>query len=86
MIVTWATMDYTGDSIVEYNKKGGPLDMKAIGTVDEFVDGSASKRKVYMHRVKLTGLVPLQSYGRQAMLSDCYNHLKSSHVICSDKI
>jgi len=63
MVVTWVTMDYTSDSIVEYNKRGGPLDYKAHGTVDLFVDGGSDKRKIYMHRVTLTGLVPRVSYG-----------------------
>ncbi|KAK3718766.1 hypothetical protein QZH41_014027, partial [Actinostola sp. cb2023] len=62
MVVTWVTMDYTSDSIVEYNKRGGPLDYKAHGTVDLFVDGGSDKRKIYMHRVTLTGLVPRVSY------------------------
>ncbi|XP_020912611.1 acid phosphatase type 7 [Exaiptasia diaphana] len=62
MVVTWVTMDLTTDSIVEYNKKGGPLVLKATGSVDKFVDGSSAHRTMYMHRVKLTDLVPQQSY------------------------
>lgn len=63
MVVTWVTMQYTEDSIVEYNKKGGPLDLKATGSVTKFVDGGSEHRTMYIHRVKLTGLVPEQYYG-----------------------
>jgi len=69
MVVTWVTMDYTSDSIVEYNKKGGPLDYKAHGTVTKYlVNAGAAGRTMYIHRVTMTGLVPTQYYGKDRLM------------------
>ncbi|XP_068729313.1 acid phosphatase type 7-like [Montipora capricornis] len=62
MIVTWVTLSFTNDSIVEYNKFGFPLTMRASGNITRFVDGGSEHRVLYMHRVKLTGLTPDEVY------------------------
>ena len=64
MMVTWVTMASTDDTIVEYNKAGFPLTIRTSGSVSKFTDGGSEHRVLYMHRVKLTGLVPGQAYGR----------------------
>ena len=49
---------------MEYNKVGFPLTMRAFGRITKFVDGGAEHRVLFMHRVKLTGLIADQVYGR----------------------
>ena len=63
MMVTWVTLAYTNYTIVEYNKAGFPLTLRASGGVTKFTDGGSEHRVLYIHRVKLTGLVPGQRYG-----------------------
>ena len=63
MMVTWVTLAYTNYSIVEYNKAGFPLTLRASGGITKFTDGGSEHRVLYIHRVKLTGLVPGQRYG-----------------------
>ena len=63
MMVTWVTLAYTNYTIVEYNKVGFPLTLRALGGVTKFTDGGSEHRVLYIHRVKLTGLVPGQKYG-----------------------
>ena len=63
MMVTWVTLASTDYSIVEYNKAGFPLTLRATGDITKFTDGGSEHRVLYMHRVKLTGLVPDQMYG-----------------------
>ncbi|KAL9953568.1 hypothetical protein ACROYT_G041005 [Oculina patagonica] len=62
MMVTWVTLAPTNYSIVEYNKAGFSLTLQASGGVTKFTDGGSEHRVLYIHRVKLTGLVPDQSY------------------------
>lgn len=62
MMVTWVTLAYTNYTIVEYNKAGFPLTLRASGGVTKFTDGGSEHRVLYIHRVKLTGLVPGQRY------------------------
>ena len=64
MVVTWVTLTSTNFSIVEYNKAGFPLTMRASGSITKFQDGGSEKRILYIHRVKLTGLAPDVVYGR----------------------
>ena len=64
MVVTWVTLSSTKFSIVEYNKVGFPLTMQAFGSITKFVDGGTEHRVLFMHRVKLTGLIADQVYGR----------------------
>lgn len=61
MIVTWVTFDPTKGSTVEYGARY--LDQTAYGSSTEFIDGGSEKRKMYIHRVIITGLTPGQSYG-----------------------
>jgi len=62
MMVTWVTLAFTNYSIVEYNKAGFPLTLRVPGGVTKFTDGGSEHRVLYIHRVKLTGLVPDQMY------------------------
>lgn len=61
MVVTWVTMSSTDVSIVEYGQTS--LNLYANGSQDAFIDGGSEKRKLYVHRVKLTGLKPGNPYG-----------------------
>ena len=63
MMVTWVTLAPTDYSIVQYNKAGFPLTLQASGGITKFTDGGSEHRVLYIHRVKLTGLVPDQMYG-----------------------
>ena len=60
MIVTWVTLDYVNESTVEY----GIDDFKnvATGISEIYVDGGSEKRKINIHRVILSGLLPNQTY------------------------
>lgn len=63
MVVTWTTFNKT-DSTVEYSLMGGRLfEMTAKGEATLFVDSGKEKRKIFIHRVTLTGLKPATSYG-----------------------
>lgn len=62
MMITWTTMATTNYTIVEYNKEGFPLELRASGSNTKFTDPQSGKVVRYMHRVKLTGLVPGQRY------------------------
>lgn len=64
MLVTWTTFSKT-DSRVEYGLLGSKLfEMNAKGEATLFVDSGKEKRKMFIHRVTLTGLRPAASYGR----------------------
>lgn len=68
MVVTWTTFNKT-ESRVEYGVLGGRFfDKTAKGDATLFVDSGEEKRKMYIHRVKLTGLKPATAYGRQIRL------------------
>lgn len=63
MVVTWTTFNKT-DSKVEYGLQGGRLfEMSAEGDSTVFVDSGEEKRKMFIHRVTLTGLKPAATYG-----------------------
>uniref|UniRef100_A0A3Q2ZCJ5 Purple acid phosphatase n=1 Tax=Kryptolebias marmoratus TaxID=37003 RepID=A0A3Q2ZCJ5_KRYMA len=62
MVVTWTTFKKT-QSRVEYGLLGGRLfEMNAKGDATLFVDSGAEKRKMFIHRVTLTGLKPAATY------------------------
>lgn len=62
MEITWTTFD-KAESMVEYGLWGGRLfEMSAKGQATLFVDGGVEKRRMYIHRVTLTGLKPASSY------------------------
>ena len=62
MIVTWVTLDFVNESIVEY----GINNFKSVqyGTVDVFTDGGSQHRNIYIHRVILDDLQPDQTYSK----------------------
>lgn len=63
MVVTWTTFNKT-ESRVEYGPLGGHVfEMSAEGDATLFVDSGAEKRKMFIHRVSLTGLKPAATYG-----------------------
>lgn len=63
MVVTWTTFSKT-ESKVEYSLLGGRLfEMTAKGDATLFVDSGKEKRRMYIHRVTLTGLKPAAAYG-----------------------
>lgn len=62
MMVTWVTLAQTEYSVVQYNKAGLSLTLQTSGTVTKFTDGGSAHRVLWMHRVKLTGLMPGQVY------------------------
>ncbi|XP_034051440.1 acid phosphatase type 7 isoform X3 [Thalassophryne amazonica] len=62
MVVTWTTFSET-ESEVEYSLMGGRLfELLAKGDTTLFVDSGTEKRKMYIHRVTLTGLKPAATY------------------------
>lgn len=63
MLVTWTTFNKT-ESRVDYGLLGGRLfEMSAKGEWTLFVDSGVEKRKMFIHRVTLTGLKPAATYG-----------------------
>ena len=60
MVATWVTDSSTDVSVVEYGLND--LGLVAKGIEETFVDGGSQKRVLYMHRVKMTGLVPGRQY------------------------
>lgn len=63
MLVTWTTFNKTM-SKVEYSLLGGRLfEMSAKGDAALFVDSGEEKRKMFIHRVTLTGLKSAATYG-----------------------
>lgn len=66
MMITWVTTAANISSIVEYGLAEQALKFRALGsTATKFVDGGSEKRVLYIHRVKLTGLIPATYYGRE---------------------
>lgn len=64
MLVTWTTFNET-ESRVEYGLLGGQLfEMSTKGESTLFVDSGLEKRKMFIHRVALTGLRPAATYGK----------------------
>ena len=64
MIVTWTTLESTPYSVVEYNMVGEKLFSRMVtGSFTKFTDGGSEKRVEFIHRVKLTGLIPGKRYG-----------------------
>lgn len=63
MLVTWTTFD-KAESRVEYGLLGSRLfEMSTKGESTLFVDSGVEKRKMFIHRVTLTGLRPAAMYG-----------------------
>ncbi len=56
-------------SLVEYGVVETHLNHSATGSAVIFVDGGQTKRQQFIHRVKLTGLLPKQKYCKYSILS-----------------
>ncbi|XP_053577580.1 acid phosphatase type 7 [Bombina bombina] len=63
MTVTWTTFGLT-KSVVEFSALPGPItfNLSAYGNDTLFVDGGELKRKLFIHRVTLQGLIPGHKY------------------------
>ncbi|XP_025104269.1 LOW QUALITY PROTEIN: acid phosphatase type 7-like [Pomacea canaliculata] len=60
MVVTWVTQDKTKESKVRFGQSS--LEYTAEGHTTTFVDGGSQHRKIYIHRARLHGLKPGESY------------------------
>ena len=64
MVVTWITFDPTNTSEVHYGLSGQGITHSASGSVTEFIDKELTNKIIrYVHRVNITGLLPLTKYG-----------------------
>lgn len=61
MYVVWSTMNDTATSVVRYFTPGAQT-LIANGYSRRFEDGGSLHRVQYIHRVKITGLIPGQKY------------------------
>ena len=66
IIVTWVTLDFVNDSVVEY----GVHDFKsaATGISEIFVDEGPDRRQINIHRVILSNLLPNKVYSKYFVL------------------
>ncbi|XP_059007280.1 acid phosphatase type 7 isoform X2 [Mustela lutreola] len=62
MTVTWTTWVPTPSEVQFGLQLAGPLPLRAQGTFSPFVDGGVLRRKLYIHRVTLRGLLPGVQY------------------------
>uniref|UniRef100_A0A8C0E405 Purple acid phosphatase n=1 Tax=Balaenoptera musculus TaxID=9771 RepID=A0A8C0E405_BALMU len=62
MTVTWTTWVPTPSEVQSGLQLWGPLPLRAQGTFSPFVDGGILRRKLYIHRVTLQGLLPGVQY------------------------
>uniref|UniRef100_A0A8C9AYJ6 Purple acid phosphatase n=1 Tax=Prolemur simus TaxID=1328070 RepID=A0A8C9AYJ6_PROSS len=62
MTVTWTTWVPARSEVQFGLQLSGPLPLRAQGTFSTFVDGGVLRRKLYMHRVTLRGLLPGAEY------------------------
>ncbi|KAF5277847.1 hypothetical protein FQR65_LT15910 [Abscondita terminalis] len=67
IVITWSTFGQTNKSLVEYGVGFGPLNRTAEGRAITFVDGGPKKHTQYIHRVKLTDLLPRSIYGNSSI-------------------
>lgn len=65
MTVTWTTWVPVPSEVQYGLQPSGPLPFQARGTFSPFVDGGILRRKLYMHRVTLRGLLPGVQYGER---------------------
>lgn len=73
MMITWVTMAPSVKSVVEYGERCKlPLNKRAFGAPTKYQTCGWKERTIYMHRVKLEGLVPGRGYGKRflSFLSD----------------
>lgn len=84
MLVTWTTFNKT-ESKVEYGLLGGRLfEMSTKGEATLFVDSGVEKRKMFIHRVTLTGLKPAATYGEESDTTVCWKRfsISASSYLC----
>lgn len=60
IVVTWTTYNEKDESWVEFGEQ--QLKQTTAGTTNLFVDGGPMKRRHYIHRTLLSGLVPFTRY------------------------
>lgn len=60
MVVTWITLNYVNESVVEYGDD--KFDLTALGSSVNFTDGGIEKRKLNIHTVLIENLVPGKKY------------------------
>ena len=65
MTVTWTTWVPVPSEVQYGLQPSGPLPFRARGTFSLFVDGGILRRKLYIHRVTLQGLLPGVQYGER---------------------
>ena len=81
MMVTWTTMSEAVKSEVEYGERyKPPLNKRAYGSSTEYQTCGWKKRIIYIHRVKLEGLVPGRGYGMiVGFISFCRPYYNGAH-------
>ncbi|XP_020901933.1 acid phosphatase type 7 [Exaiptasia diaphana] len=62
MMVTWTTLLRPNNSFVEFGVSGGLMNTKVPAKISRYVTCGKAKRVIYIHKVKLTGLLPSTSY------------------------
>ncbi len=62
MIITWTTLDYVNETIVEYGVNN--FEKVTIGTEKIFKNGIFNPRNVTIHQVLLNDLIPGQTYSK----------------------
>ncbi|XP_067019476.1 acid phosphatase type 7-like isoform X2 [Acropora muricata] len=76
MMITWVTLSDAVKSVVEYGERCRmPLSKRAYGSSTEYNTCGWKKRKIYIHRVKLEGLVPGRGYDYRVGSSDGWSAL-----------
>lgn len=71
MTVTWTTRVPVPSEVQYGLQPSGPLPFQAQGTFSLFVDGGILRRKLYIHRVTLQGLLPGVQYGERCPGAGC---------------
>lgn len=71
MTVTWTTWVPTHSEVQYGLQLTGPLPLRAQGTFSHFTDGGVLRRKFYIHRVTLRGLLPGVQYGERGPGPKC---------------
>lgn len=67
--MTWTTLLRPNNSFVEFGVSGGLLDNKVPASTSRYVACGRGKRVIYIHKVKLTGLLPSTSYGMTTFIN-----------------
>lgn len=64
MIITWATLEYAAETVVEYGRTSSHLTQKAMASQTEFHRNAT----LYTHRALMTGLLPDTVYCKFVLL------------------